>query len=160
MRVLLLLAVWLALSACGQLNSRVGGAFNFDTDLKLVLEAKVLINPDENNSSSPVFLRLYELKSPREFEAASFMDLYQADAATLGGALLGRQNIAALLPGEARTERFVVDPATRYVGIFAEFYQYPQARAKLVVAVDSQNLIDNTMQVVVDGNQLSLKSRR
>jgi len=158
--LVLALAATMTAAGCGQLNSRVGSALSLNTDLKVSLQARVLINPDENNNSSPVHLRLYELTSPRAFESAQFMDLYQADSQTLGDTMIARQDIGVLLPAGSRVERFVVSPETRYVGIFAEFFQYQGGQGKIVFAVDSQNVIENTVQVVVDGNQLALQSSR
>ncbi|RZL68919.1 MAG: type VI secretion system lipoprotein TssJ, partial [Pedobacter sp.] len=47
-----------------------------DTDLRLVIQTDMDINPDANNRPSPVFVRMYELKSPIIFHQADFMTLY------------------------------------------------------------------------------------
>ena len=62
-----LFGMLLALSGCTAINSGVGGYFGLDTDLKLTFKVDADINPDERNKPSPLFIRLYELKSTKMF---------------------------------------------------------------------------------------------
>lgn len=144
----------LLLASCTKVNSGVGGMFNFETDLKLVFDVAEDINPDEQHAPSPLFLRFYELKSDQAFKQADFLSLYENDEALLGDDLLAKRELRRIAPGEARTERFVVDKETRYVALFAEFFQYKNSKFKTVFPVTSQNVIKNTVQIKITDNNL------
>ena len=62
--VVLALAV---IAACTELNTKAGGLLNLDTDLKLAFITEADINPDDKNQPSPLFIRMYELKSTKQF---------------------------------------------------------------------------------------------
>ena len=146
------------LSACTKVNSGVVGMFNFDTDLKVVLEVSDDINPDEKHTASPLYLRFYELTSDKVFNKTDFLELYENDETILGKDLIAKQELDAVLPGVSREERFVVDPATRFVAIFAEFYEFRNSKYKLVFPVTSNNVIENTVRIEISDNKLILRS--
>ena len=140
---------------CTSLNSMVGGVFNADTDLKLALKADADINPDDKKRPSPLFLRMYELKSTKQFEKANFIDLFERDSEVLGADLVAKQTLKRLRPGDERTDRFVLKPETRYVGIFAEFLQYKDAKFKVLVPVAPTNVFASSAELQISGNRLS-----
>ena len=146
------------LSACTAVNSGVGGMFNFDTDLKLVFSIADNINPDEQDNASPLFVRFYELKSDKAFNQADFFSLYEDDQGALGEDMLGKRELKRMAPGEAREERFVVAPDTRYVALFAEFFQFKDAKYKVIFPVTSKNIVRNTIRIEIQSNNLILKS--
>lgn len=153
-------AILLSLSACTKLNRGVVGMFDLDTDLKLVFEVGENINPDEKHSPSPVYIRLYELTGDKTFSKLDFLELYERDTALLGKELLAKQELDAVLPGTARQERFVLNPETRYVALFAEFYQYRDAKFKVVFEVTPSNVVENTAVVEISDNKLILRQTR
>lgn len=134
--------------------------FNLDTDLKLILIAGKDINPDEKRSPSPLYIRLYELTSEHAFNKADFMALYEKDEALLGKDMLAKRELNRLVPGESQQEAFVVDPKTRYVALFAEFYEFKNAKFKIIFPVTSKNVIKNTVRIEVTGNNMLLQSAR
>lgn len=146
-------------SACTTVNHKVGEALNLDTDLKLEIVATESLNPDEKEQASPVFIRLYELNANKAFEAADFIDLYENDAKTLADTLVAKQELKRLVPGTEVTERFVLSEGTRYVALFAEFYRYKDAQAKVIFPVTSSNVIRNSIKVMVSGNKITLQEK-
>lgn len=158
-RVLFLISV-LGLTACTKVNSGVGGVFNFDTDLKVIFDVNKNINPDEKHTPSPLFIRFYELKSDKRFERANFLELFEQDEAILGDELISKQELKRIAPGEPRTERFVVDKDTRYVALFGEFFQFKNAKFKVVFPVTSNNVIENTVRIEINDTNLLLKSAK
>jgi type VI secretion system protein VasD len=160
MRSLLFILLSLSLSSCTKVNSGVVGMFNLDTDLKLVLIAGKDINPDEKRSPSPLYIRLYELTSEHAFNKADFMALYEKDEALLGKDMLAKRELNRLVPGESQQEAFVVDPKTRYVALFAEFYEFKNAKYKIIFPVTSKNVVKNTVRIEVTGNSMLLQSAR
>jgi type VI secretion system protein VasD len=142
------------IAACSSLNTKVGGVFKLDTDLKLAFKAEADINPDDKKRPSPLFLRMYELKSTKQFEKANFIDLFERDKEVLGADLVAKQTLKRLRPGDERTDRFVLKPDTRYVGLFAEFLQYKDAKFKILVPVSPTNVVASSAEVYVAGNTI------
>lgn len=143
-----------SVSACTSLNTKVGGVFNFDTDLKLTFNADADINPDDKKRPSPLFLRMYELKSTKQFQRANFIDLFERDKEVLGADLVGKQTLKRLTPGEERSDSFVLKPGTRFVGLFAEFLQYKDAKFKIIIPVAPTNVFASTADVRISENML------
>jgi len=154
--VLCFTLVLLALQSCTTVNHSVGKALNLETDLTIELSALADINPDEMQSASPVFVYLYELSSPNTFEAADFIDLYERDQEVLGDSFVSKQELKRILPNSTREERFVLAPETRYVGLFAQFYRYKDANAKLVFPVTSSNVVRNHTKIKISKNTITL----
>lgn len=144
------------LASCTKVNSKLGQVVGSDTDLKLQVVSAAMINPDERDQSSPVFIRLYELTSTKAFEQASFIDLYERDAEVLGDSMVAKQELHRVVPGTERVETFVLSADTRYVGLFAEFFRYKDADAKEVFEVTPSNLVRNTVKVKISGNSVVL----
>lgn len=153
----IVLAAMAAIVGCSSLNSKVGGVLNLDTDLTLRLIAEADINPDEKNRPSPLFIRLYELKSTRQFERANFIDLYERDKEVLGADLIAKQTLKRLKPGDERKDKLVLNPETRYVGLVAEFFQYQKATFKVVIPVAAENVIASSSVIRVAGNKIGIK---
>lgn len=114
-------AVWLVACASAPSPTPLSGSITGASDL----------NPSVNQRPSPVLLRVYELKSPTAFDKADFMALYQADQATLGGDLVGREEIM-LNPGEIRPYKKLAAPETRYIGVVAAYRNLERATWRAV----------------------------
>ncbi len=147
------LAVALTVS-CTSINTKVGGLLNLDTDLHLTFVANTDINPDDNQTPSPLIIRMYELKTPTLFENANFIDLYERDTEVLGGSLLGKQRLKHLKPGETRKESFVLSKETKYVGLYAEFLKYKDAKYQLVIPVAQTNVVSSSAKIQLSGNRI------
>ena len=141
-------------TACSSLNSAVGGIFGADTDLTINFNVESDINPDENKTPSPLFIRMYELKSPKLFKKANFIDIYEQDKAILGADFVDVQKLRRLKPGEDRENSFVLKKDTKYVALYAEFLEYKNARYKLIIPVVQHDVIGTTINVRISGNKL------
>ena len=144
-----------AVSACTALNTKIGGVFSLDTDLKLSFHAVAVINRDDKKRPSPLFLRMYELKSTKQFEKANFIDLFERDSEVLGADLVAKQTLKRLTPGDERSDNFVLKPETRYVGLFAEFLQYKDAKFKILIPIAPTNVFASSGTVYIYGNTIS-----
>lgn len=149
-------AFFLCLAGCSSSKSRVGGVLNLDTDLKLTFVASGDINPDQNDKSSPVILRLYELNSASAFDKADFVDMYERDEDLLGKTLVRKQTFSPVIPGEQRQEVLVLSPGTTHVGVYAEFSQYRGSSYKVVFPVTQNNVFKNAATVRISGNHVAL----
>lgn len=129
-----------------------------DTDVRITFDVGLEINPDEKHSPSPLYIRFYELGSDQRFSKADFLEIYQNDEQLLGDDLLVRRELSAFRPGGSREERFVVSPDTRYVALFAEFYQYRNTRYKVIFPVTPHNIIGDSVRVQIQGAKMQIKS--
>ncbi len=144
----------LSTSACSSLNSAVGGIFGADTDLTLSFQVESDINPDENKRPSPLIVRMYELKSSKLFNKADFIDIYEQDKEILGADFVAVQKLKRLKPGEDRENSFVLDEKTQFVGLYAEFLNYKNARYKVIIPVVSHDVIGTTVNINVSSNKI------
>jgi len=145
------------LSACSSVNSKVGGVLNLDTDLKIQVTVDANVNPDENGNASPIFVRMYELKAPTLMNKADFISLYERDVEVLGKDYIGRQELKRLAPGDVREETLVLSAETQYIALFAEFFEYKNAKYKVVFPVTSNNIIRNLVKIRLSGNDIILE---
>lgn len=156
MALIALLGMSVFIAGCSSSKSRVGGVLNLDTDLKLMFETASDINPDENSRPSPVFVRFYQLKSATAFDKADFIDIYERDADIFGGDIVSKQVLKPLLPGVGRTERFVLEPGTKIIALYAEFSQYPGSTYKVTFPVTENNIIKNKVTVKITDRTIAL----
>jgi len=128
--------------------------------LAISIKADNEINLDSHKRPSPLKIVVYELKSSAAFESADFFSLSQKDQATLGGDLLGREEIF-LRPGETKTLTRKGYSDTTVIGVLAEFRDIDKAvwRAMATVpAAEQAGLLssvrggpkEKTYQIIVD----------
>jgi len=142
------------LTACQSMDSAVGGYFGLDTDLKIEFRVDADINPDELGKASPLFIRMYELKSKKMMKKADFIEIYERDKEVLGADMIAVHKLRRFKPGESRVEQFVLDKKTHYVGLYAEFLEFKDSRYKLIIPVVANNVFINSVIIRVSGNEL------
>jgi len=153
-KIMILTISFFTLSACTSINSSVGGFFNMDTDLEIKFKVDSDVNPDDDRKPSPLFVRMYQLKSTKMFSRANFIDLYEKDKEVLGADMISKQILRRIKPGESRNESFVLNKETNYIGLYAEFLQYKNSSFKLLIPVVPSNFIGTSEDVLIAGNKL------
>ena len=144
------------LGGCETLNSGVGGVLKLDTNVTLSLDVEADINPDERNTPSPLYVRLYQLKDTKLFLGSDFVQLYERDEEVIGAEFISKQVLKLVQPGQDRKEKFVLEKDTQYIGLYAEFFQYKNSKFKLVVPVTSNNVIRDAVKIRISGNRMTL----
>lgn len=152
-KILLVLSL-VSVTACSSINSSVGGFFNMDTDLEIKFKVDSDVNPDDDKKPSPLFVRMYQLKSTKMFNRANFIDLYEKDGEVLGADMISKQVLRRIKPGESRNENFVLNKEARFIGLYAEFLRYKKSSFKLLIPVVPTNVIGTTEKVLISGNKL------
>ena len=127
------------------------------TVVKLKIAADSIINVDSANKSSPVLVRVYELKSEVSFINADFFALFDKESATLGGDLLKKQEFF-LKPTEEKQLVFEADPQTTKIGVVATFRKLDSAQWRLLLPI--KNHEDNDVKVSVKNNSLNLEDNK
>ena len=156
LHIALLAGLLLLQTACTAVNSGVGGYFGLDTDLKITFVADADINPDEKKKPSPLYIRMYELKSTKMFNKADFISLYERDSEIIGADLIAVQKLKPLKPGETRDDFLVLDNKTVYVALYAEFLQYKDAVYRVVIPVTATNVVTSAATIRISGNALKI----
>lgn len=121
--------------------------------LSIRIAASALLNPDARARPSPVVLRLYELKSPAQFEAADFVSLFDKDQATLGADVVAREELV-LRPTETKSITKPLDPDTRFVAVMAAFRELERARWRSWVPI----VADRNNAVTIDLDAFSVRT--
>jgi type VI secretion system protein VasD len=156
---IVLLLLLITISACQTNKSLVGEYFDLDTDLKIDFIVDSDINQDELGIASPLFIRMYELKSEKMMKKADFIDIYEKDKETLGADMIGEvHKLKRFTPGQNRTEQFVLQKKTQYVALYAEFFDFKESKFKLIFPVVSNNVFRNSIKIRISGNQLLFNS--
>jgi type VI secretion system protein VasD len=153
-KILYITAIVFSLASCTAVNTKVGSFLDLDTDLKLSFAVDKNVNPDDSKVSSPVIVRMYELKSTKAFENANFIDLYERDSEVLGKTMITQQSLKPIQPNENRTARFVLSKGTKYIGLYAEFLQYENAKYKVIIPVAETNVVSSTAKVQLFENKM------
>ena len=149
-----LAALVLTLASCTSVNTKVGGLLDLDTDLQISFVVDKSLNPDDSKVASPVIVRMYELKSTKAFENANFIDLYERDSEVLGKTMITEQALKPIQPNEGRTAKFVLSKGTKYIGLYAEFLQYEDAKYKVIIPVAETNVVSSTAKVQLTENKM------
>lgn len=96
------------------------------------------LNVNSENESTPVDVRLYQLRSDGAFSRAGFAALWTDPVATLGHDLIGQPTVATILPGTATDPAQLVqlpDAETAWVGVqLLVRHEGPMPRTLLIPA--------------------------
>ena len=111
-----------------------------------------------NNAANPIVLRLYQLSSRSEFEAAGFWDIFNDNSPDLAGVVLDRRSLSPLYPGETRLVAFDLEPDVFFLGAFAEFADFDTQQFRAAVPIDAARL-DNGVTVSVTSSGVSIQFR-
>ena len=111
-----------------------------------------------NDAANPIVVRLYQLSSRSEFEAAGFWDIFSDKSPELAGAVLDKRSLSPLYPSETRLVAFDLEPDVFYLGVFAEFADYETQQFSAAVPI-SEDRLDNGVTVSVTASGVSIQFR-
>ena len=118
-RFLLLLLFLSLLAGCSRELKRIY--------LESRIEAVEDLNPNKEGESSPVVMRIYQLKTIGAFQSADFFALMDDEARAIGEDLIAREELE-LRPGQSIEMRRNFGPAVRYIGVVVAFRDLEKAR--------------------------------
>lgn len=110
------------------------------------IKAAQTTNPDLRGRPSPVVVRIYELRALGAFNGADFFSLFEKEAETLDGDLIGREEYD-LRPGETRPYRRQLQPDTKFIGVAAAFRDLENARWRQAAPVPAKRGVALTVGV-------------
>jgi type VI secretion system protein VasD len=127
--------------------------------VKLTISAGADVNPDAQNRASPIVVRLYLLKEDAAFRAADFYALYEKDQATLGGALVSREDFE-FAPGEHHSEELNLPKDARFIGVVAAYRDLRNADWRAVASLADLGVVDltkkNAIAIALDRTRIRL----
>ena len=109
------------------------------------------VNPDVDNRTSPIVVRIFKLKSLGNYNESDFYGLFEDYASVLGSDLISTEQIH-LNPGDIRTLKHKAVPEARYFAVVAAYRDINQAiwrdfvalpagkEGKILVIVDKLNI--------------------
>ena len=100
-------------------------------------------------------MRFYQLTVPQAFQSADFFQLYRDDAATLGSAMLGRDEVV-VAPGQKVQVTESMKADARYIGVLVAYRDIDKARWRATASVPSNQttMFDvklDALKVMVNG---------
>ncbi|WP_105403552.1 type VI secretion system lipoprotein TssJ [Neorhizobium sp. T7_12] len=119
------------LSACGGVPEPTPAAFTINAD--------AAVNPGETKLASPVVIRIYELKSLKAFNNATYFE-FDDEAKLLGADLISSREFE-MLPGTEKKYDREISSEAAYIGVVASFrdMQSAQWRDSIELEKGSQN---------------------
>ncbi len=123
-----------------------------------IINAQILatdvINPDGEGRSSPIVVRLYELKNLGAFNTADFFPLYNEEAATFGDDLIYREEFS-MMPGGKKLYTRTPTADTQYLAVIAAFRNIDQATWKAAVPIP----VERVTNLIIQLDRLSVSIR-
>jgi type VI secretion system protein VasD len=123
--------------------------------ISVSFESSADTNPDPRGRPSPILLRFYELDAIGSFNSADFVGLFEREQATLGNALLARQELQ-LTPGQRTQSRISLKPGTRFIAVAAAFRDLERANWRAVL--DVQGKPSASIKVRLNGRSVRLEN--
>lgn len=127
------------LIACTSINSKITATSN--------------INPDINNTPSPVAISIFELSDPLRFQAADFFSLYSNAKNALGLTLLYEKNIV-IAPGQSMNVSVPYVKGARFIGYIAAFRNLTNITWRGWVMINPTPVLGQDIQVILDSKGL------
>ncbi len=105
--------------------------------LDFVAVASPLANPGPDSVPAPVVMRLYQLNAETNFSNASFRQLWEEDAKTLGPTMLGKTEIY-LTPGGIEHVKANLIEGTSIVAVVVGFRNFENAKWRAMVGLQGE----------------------
>ena len=150
MRWAMVLVAAIALNGCVVANAIVTPY----TDLHFAPHGN--INPDASGRSSPLVVRIYELKSAAKFKDAGFFEIYDDAEALLDEDLLGYVE-TIIRPTRGQVHEMRLHKETTHIGIVAAFRDIENAEWKLTLAADHRGYDD--LRIRIDSRAIAREDR-
>ncbi len=128
-----------------------------DVEVRVVVAPDV--NPNRSGRASPVFLRVFALRDQAKFQNAEFDDVTLRADATFAATLIGREE-RMVEPGSTISLTLKIDPATRLLGVVAEYSDLANSRWRATSPAPAGGLLamfkDQSLLIHVDRQAVSV----
>ena len=122
----------------------------------ITVQAKNELNKNKRGKSSPVILRIFQLRDSAFFKTADFMDVYDGTNPKLKEHITLQQEYE-IWPSSKMSFRLNLKTETKYIGMVAAYRNHSESRWKVLEKVNSQT--SQTLKVILRQNELFLKEK-
>lgn len=144
----------LTIGACGLFKKKKPPPPPEPTRVVIQFETTADINPNALGRSSPLYVRIYQLRSYSDFGKAGFFSLYDKANQVLGKDLINQQEIL-LKPNEKRTVFFETPDDTQTIGLVGLFMETISVRWKTAAGVQANKT--TVINVTIDGTGIVVR---
>ncbi|MCW8857975.1 MAG: type VI secretion system lipoprotein TssJ [Kangiella sp.] len=123
--LVLMVVVAVALSGCSLLKGGKG------EEVELRINVDEQVNPDELGRSSPIVLRLYELKKEVATDGLDFFSVYDQTGSEFEAAVSSMKEFQ-VNPGQAIVQTILTDVSTKHLMIVAAFKDIDNSQWKVM----------------------------
>jgi type VI secretion system protein VasD len=117
------------------------------------------VNPNRSGRASPIFLRVFALRDPSKFLNAEFDDVTLRTDTTLAATLIAREE-RMVEPASTVALTLKIDPATRLLGVVAEYSDLANSRWRATSPAPAGGLLalfkDQSLVINVDRQAVSV----
>tara|TARA_R110000868_G_scaffold10639_5_gene51697 strand:+ start:7367 stop:7822 length:456 start_codon:yes stop_codon:yes gene_type:complete len=142
-RGFVILATVITLSACS-------------SSIDLNVDADNTVNPDMNNQSLPVLVKVYQLRDDKAFKQASFDGLWKNYQQTLGKSLVSEKNITAM-PNATKTISINYNEDAKYIGFVAVFRERNGDTWKAVLPIPGVAVFGRDYDITLHGDTMDVE---
>lgn len=128
-----------AISACSLLKSNKG------EEVELQINVAEQVNPDELGRSSPVVIRLYELKKNVAIEGLEFFSVYDQTEADFKAAVISMKEFQ-VNPGQLLQQMVLTDVSTTHLMLVAAFKDIDNSQWKVIHDLDETDELVLTIE--------------
>jgi len=127
------------------------------TVVNLTLTTTADANPTPDNHGAPLALRVYQLGSAANFNAAEFFPLYNDDATALKTDLVVRENFL-LAPGATKTETIMPLDTVKSIAVFGAYRDFQHAIWRAAADIAPHKTTNLTVTAGHDGITLKAET--
>lgn len=143
-RMVVIVLLAFGLSSCGMLGKKKPPPTEIEikpapaqAGIDFLVTASPLANPQPDGTPSPLVLRLYLLSGETAFANASFRQLWENDADTLGPTMLGKAELI-VQPGGVQRVKAPMAEGTLLVAVVAGFRDFQDAKWRAMVPLQGE----------------------
>ena len=120
------------------------------------ISAVEYLNPNSSGQASPIVVTFYQLKSPYDFNQASYHELANNSAKVLSSGLIDKTTIE-VRPSENKHISIPISPNTEYLGIVAAYRDIDHATWHTSVQLKNKKNKNDRIQIALESRALSAK---
>lgn len=148
LKIALASALLVLLSACSQILHQP-----MDVELK----ASNRLNPDNNQRSLPVLVKVYQLSNDIQFKRASYKQLWHDDISALGDSLM-RQTEFMVKPGSKMNLKFTHNKEAKFIGVVAMFREPSKGQWRAVYSIEGRGIFQSKpLQIVLNEHSVNIQ---
>jgi type VI secretion system protein VasD len=126
------------------------------TVVDLSVSATIDANPSREGRPSPIVVRLYQLRTPGEFNTADYFQLNDSPDSTLGAALIDHERLV-LNPGQSFSLSRELPDDARFLGALGSYRDIDNSQWRALIEIPAHET--SMIGLEIGAHQLSMSAR-